>query len=178
MPVPPESRPAKDRTAAGSSSAKTGRSKPSGRPPGRSRGSPWIGEPPGEPPRPEADALPGWEDFEAYGVPTASKGDPENGGGGNGGDEPVREMFFRRTPHMELLKPEPLRPLQTLTVRVFLSREGAPRRDIAGVLIDLPDDLEVLDIDVMLVGSDHFEITGDAIKTLSVHRDDEESEPV
>ena len=46
------------------------------------------------------------------------------------------------------------------------------------VVIDLPEELEILDIDVLLAATEHFAIEGECMKTLSMHRDDARSPDV
>ena len=43
------------------------------------------------------------------------------------------------------------------------------------VMIELPEDLDTLDIEVMLAATDHFELAGESFKTLTVQRDEERS---
>jgi CHAT domain len=119
--------------------------------------------------------------------PIAEKGEsqkadaPAVGGAARRSDEePSKDPFFRRTPHMDLSADEPLQRGQSFQPLVYLDRSGArPGEGVREVLIaDLPDDLETLDIELMLVGSEHFEVTSESITTLVVHRDDERSEDV
>lgn len=105
-----------------------------------------------------------------------------NGGEGTevrrGDGEPAPDPFFRRTPHMDLSVDEPLQLGQDFQAVIYLdtlaARPGETVREVA--IADLPDDLVTLDIEVMLIGSDHFDVTGESFKTLVVHRDDERSE--
>ena len=93
-----------------------------------------------------------------------------------GGDEAAVDAFFRRTPHLDLSETEPLAVGQALTAAVFLDTEAArPGETVQEVVIDLPVDLEVLEIDVLLAATEHFAITNECMKTLSMHRDDARS---
>ena len=101
-----------------------------------------------------------------------------NGGSDDrrGDEEPSVDAFFRRTPHVELSEEEPLAVGRTLTAAVFLDTEAAqPGETVQEVVIDLPDDLEVLEIDVLLAATEHFAVRNECMKTLSMHRDDARS---
>jgi hypothetical protein len=96
-----------------------------------------------------------------------------------GVDEPQVESLFRRTPHMDLSEPEPVAPGSNFTAAVYLdTQEAGPGETSTDVLLDLPEDLEQIDIEVMLAATDHFAVEGECIKTLSMHRDDERSPDV
>src|SRR5205085_4769494 len=93
-----------------------------------------------------------------------------------GGEEASVDSLFRRTPHMDLSAEEPLRPGQELRVEVFLNREEARAGETTqDVVVDIPEDVTFLEIEVMLAGTDHFEIRDECIKTLVVDRDEDES---
>ena len=93
-----------------------------------------------------------------------------------GDEEPSVDAFFRRTPHLELSEEEPLAVGRALTAAVFLDTEAAqPGETVQEVVIDLPDDLEVLEIDVLLAATEHFAVRNECMKTLSMHRDDARS---
>jgi CHAT domain len=119
-------------------------------------------------------AMPNGEPHDAV----AANGGGSGAGEHRGDEEPEKDPFFRRTPHLDLSADEPLERGDDFQAFVYLDT-SAPRagETVREVLIaDLPDDLETLDITVMLVSSDHFEITSESIKALVVHRNDEESE--
>jgi hypothetical protein len=113
-----------------------------------------------------------------------------NGGGGGappdgdeeaaerrGDEEAVEDPFFRRTPHIDLSAEEPLGVGEDFQALVYLDKEGArPGETVQETKIALPDDVETLDIEVLLAGTEHFEIPSESFKTLTVHRDDESSE--
>ena len=108
-------------------------------------------------------------------LPMAANGGPSDEQRGD--EAPVTDSFFRKTPHLDLSADEPLAPGQSFQALVYLDQlEPRPGETVRDVVIDLPDDLEVLDIEVMLVGTDHFEVTGESFKTLTMNRDDETSE--
>jgi CHAT domain-containing protein len=119
-------------------------------------------------------------------APATRNGEPHEEVAANGGgdeerrsdEESAKDPFFRRTPHMDLSADEPLQRGQDFQVLVYLdTAEARPGETVREVLIaDLPEDLETLDIELMLVGSDHFEVMSESIKTLVLHRDDERSE--
>ncbi len=124
---------------------------------------------------PEAEPVYGGGGDEAE--PVAANG----GGGGHRGDgEPEKDPMFRRTPHIDFSADDPLERGQDFQARVYLDALAARRGEtVREVLIaDLPDDLETLDFDVMVVASDHFDITGESTKPLVVHREAERSEDV
>jgi CHAT domain len=111
--------------------------------------------------------------------PFSVGGPPDDVGAGaerRGDEEPVVDAFWRRTPHMDLSEEEPLRAAQAFVACVYLNTEAAsPDQEVRDVVLDLPDDLEIVDIEVMLIASEHFTIEGASLQTLSMHRDDEES---
>lgn len=89
------------------------------------------------------------------------------------------ESLFRRTPHMDLSEPEPLAPGTQFTASVYLdTQEARPGESSEPVVLDLPEDLEQIIIDVMLAGTEHLEVKGESIKQLSMHREDERSPDV
>ena len=118
--------------------------------------------------------------------PVAANGGGEvhaaNGGGADdrrGGGDDVKDSFFRRTPHMDLSTDEPLELGQEVQALVYLDTLAArPGETVREVMIELPEDLDTLDIEVMLAATDHFEIAGESFKTLTVQRDEERSENV
>ena len=102
--------------------------------------------------------------------PVTANGDA---GDRRGDDESAVDAFFRRTPHLDLSETEPLPIGQALTATVFLDTEAArPGETVQEVVIDLPEDLDVLEIDVLLAATEHFAIRNECMKTLSLHRDD------
>jgi CHAT domain-containing protein len=109
-------------------------------------------------------------------------GETANGGGGGEapddrrGDEETVDTFFRRTPHLDVSEDEPLAPGTEFLASVYLDQEAAkPGETVEEVVIDLPPELDRLDVEVMLTVSSHFELDDDATKTLTMHRDDERS---
>lgn len=103
-------------------------------------------------------------------------GPTANGGDDRRGDEEAVDTFFRRTPHLDVTEDEPLAPGTEFLANVYLDREQAkPGEKVEEVVIDLPPELDVLDIEVMLAVSSHFELNDDATKTLTMHRDEESS---
>ncbi len=110
--------------------------------------------------------------------PVAANGDEAEDEERRDGAEPAADAFFRRTPHLDVRDAEagPLLLGQRFTATVFLDTGAArPGETVQEVVIDLPDELEILDIDVLLAGTEHFAVTGECMKTLSMHRDDARS---
>jgi CHAT domain len=89
---------------------------------------------------------------------------------------PREDTFFRRTPHLDVDESEPLAPGTDFLANVYLDQEAAkPGETVEEVVIDLPPELDELEIEVMLTVSSHFELDDDATKTLTMHRDDARS---
>jgi CHAT domain len=113
-------------------------------------------------------------------APATANGEPSAPADDRRGvDEPQVESLFRRTPHMDLSEPEPVAPGSDFGASVYLDTQAAePGETSTEVVLDLPEDLEQIDIEVMLAATDHFVVKGECIRTLSMHRDDERSPDV
>jgi hypothetical protein len=93
-----------------------------------------------------------------------------------GGGEPVVDTFWRRTPHLDLSREDPLAAGEQFAVSVYLDTQAASAgEESEDVVLDLPDDLRVVDVDVMLIASEHFAIQGASLQTLSMDRDEDRS---
>jgi hypothetical protein len=117
----------------------------------------------------------------SFGAPTAAPGPAagaeRRGDERRGGGEPVVDPFWRRTPHMGLSDEAPLAAGQQFTVSVYLdTRAASADEESEDVVLDLPDDLRIVDIDVMLIASEHFAIQGASLQPLSMDREDDRSE--
>ncbi len=91
---------------------------------------------------------------------------------------PVAEEVIRRTPHMDV-PADPVEGGQDFRVEVFVdAAEARPGEEAEELVIAAPRDQTHFEVLVWLVPSDHFEVKGEPLATLTVERAVESSQPI
>ena len=83
------------------------------------------------------------------------------------------EPITRRTPHLDLSVPLPLRPGAAFDVLVYADLLAArPAEETEDVVLRAPDSVVSFRLDVWLVATHHFVVTDAPIKSITVRRDE------
>jgi hypothetical protein len=105
----------------------------------------------------------------------STRGVAANGGGEAAEPRAAEPELARRTPHLDLTNENPA-PGETFDVSVYVDTAAArPGEEVEEIAIELPPDLDRIDLHVWLVPSAHFEVTGARVQVLGVARDEERS---
>lgn len=104
---------------------------------------------------------------------------PESAAEPEAGGPPTGDRTIRRTPHLDAPSTVPTAPGTSFVVAVYTDAQAfAQGEEGEGVEIETPPDVDRVDVQVILVVSEHFEVDGDAIDKLVIERDVDRSERV